>query len=60
MHLFNINSAKPLFGDNAKAFEAELCGALLSLNRAGVFSEQIETEVVIAPKRQGGGLRAVR
>ena len=47
------SSARPLFGDNAKAFEAELTGALLSVNPAGVFNEQIETEVVIAPKRAG-------
>ena len=44
-------SARPLFGDSAKAFEAELTKALLSLNPAGVFNEQIETEVVVAPKR---------
>jgi ubiquinone/menaquinone biosynthesis C-methylase UbiE len=44
-------SAKPLFGDNAKAFEAEVTKALLSQNPAGVFNEQVETEVVIAPKR---------
>jgi ubiquinone/menaquinone biosynthesis C-methylase UbiE len=45
------SSARPLFGDNAQAFEAELTKALLSLNPAGVFKEQVETEVVIAPKR---------
>jgi ubiquinone/menaquinone biosynthesis C-methylase UbiE len=45
------SSARPLFGDNAKAFEAELTKALLSLNPAGVFNEQVETEVVIAPKK---------
>jgi ubiquinone/menaquinone biosynthesis C-methylase UbiE len=45
------SSARPLFGDNAKAFEAELTKALLNLNPAGVFSEQVETEVVIALKR---------
>jgi ubiquinone/menaquinone biosynthesis C-methylase UbiE len=45
------SSAKPLFGDHAKAFEAELTEALLSLNPAGVFNEQLETEVVIATKR---------
>lgn len=45
------SSAKPLFGDNAKAFEAELTKALLSVNPAGVFNEQVETEVVIAPKK---------
>lgn len=47
------SSARPLFGDNAMAFEAELTKALLSLNPAGVFNEQLETEVVIAPKRAG-------
>jgi ubiquinone/menaquinone biosynthesis C-methylase UbiE len=45
------SSARPLFGDNAKAFEAELTKALLSLNPAGIFNEQVETEVVIALKR---------
>jgi ubiquinone/menaquinone biosynthesis C-methylase UbiE len=44
------SSARPLFGDNAKAFEAEMTKALLSLNPAGVFNEQVETEVLIAPK----------
>lgn len=44
-------SARPLFGDNAKSFETELAKALLSRNPAGVFNEQLETEVVIAPKR---------
>jgi hypothetical protein len=42
-----------LFGNNATAFEAELTKALLSLNPAGVFNEQIETEVVIAPREPG-------
>jgi hypothetical protein len=45
------SSAKPLFGNNVKAFEAELTQALLCLNPAGVFNEQVETEVLIAPKR---------
>jgi hypothetical protein len=45
------SSTRPLFGDNAMAFEAELTKALLSLNPAGVFNEQLETEVVIATKR---------
>ena len=45
------SSAKPLFGNNAKAFEAELSKALLRLNPAGAFNERVETEVVIAPKR---------
>ncbi|HEV2135281.1 MAG TPA: class I SAM-dependent methyltransferase [Terracidiphilus sp.] len=44
-------SARPLFGNNVRAFEAELTKALLSLNPVGVFKEQIETEVMIAPKR---------
>ena len=44
------SSARPLFGDDAQAFEAELSRALLGLNPAGVFHERLETEVVIAPK----------
>jgi ubiquinone/menaquinone biosynthesis C-methylase UbiE len=44
-------SARPLFGDNAKTFEAELTKALLSLNPAGIFHEQVDTEVVTAPKK---------
>jgi hypothetical protein len=43
-------SARSLFGDDVDAFEAELAEALLSLNSTGMFSEQIETEVLIAPK----------
>ncbi|HEX4197376.1 MAG TPA: class I SAM-dependent methyltransferase [Caulobacteraceae bacterium] len=50
--LYSIsNSARPLFGDRAEAFEAELSKALLDLNPTGVFTEPIETEVVLAPKR---------
>ncbi|MDQ8731075.1 class I SAM-dependent methyltransferase [Bradyrhizobium sp. LHD-71] len=45
------NSTRSLFGDDTKAFEAELSRALLSLNPAGVFNEHVETEVVVAPKR---------
>jgi ubiquinone/menaquinone biosynthesis C-methylase UbiE len=45
------SSAKPLFGDDAHAFEAELAKALLIMNPTGVFKEQVETEVLIAPKR---------
>jgi ubiquinone/menaquinone biosynthesis C-methylase UbiE len=45
------SSARPLFGDTAEAFEAELSEALLRLEPAGVFTERLETEVVIAPKR---------
>ena len=48
------SSTRPLFGDTADSFEAELTKALLSLNPAGVFNEQIETEVLIAPKRPVG------
>jgi ubiquinone/menaquinone biosynthesis C-methylase UbiE len=45
------NSARPLFGDKAEEFEADLSEALLRFNPAGVFNERLETEVVIAPKR---------
>ena len=45
------SSAKPLFGDNAMAFELDLTTALLSLNPPGIFNEHLETEVLIAPKR---------
>jgi ubiquinone/menaquinone biosynthesis C-methylase UbiE len=44
------SSAKPLFGGNVEAFEAELSAALLTRNPAGLFHEQLETEVVIAHK----------
>src|SRR5262249_7921651 len=47
------SSARPLFGDGAEAFELELTEALLTLNPAGVFNEQIDTEVIIALKRAG-------
>jgi len=45
------NSARPLFGDNAQVFEAELSRALLALNPDGVFYEHVETEVLIAPRK---------
>ncbi|HEY1562302.1 MAG TPA: class I SAM-dependent methyltransferase [Caulobacteraceae bacterium] len=45
------SSARPLFGDRAGAFEAELSEALLRLNPTGAFEERIETEVLIAPKK---------
>jgi SAM-dependent methyltransferase len=45
------SSARHHFGDRAKAFEDELTAALLRANPAGVFQEQIETEVLIAPKK---------
>lgn len=48
-----FNSAKPLFGSNAEAFETELSKALLSFNPLGIFIEQIETEIVIANKTAG-------
>jgi ubiquinone/menaquinone biosynthesis C-methylase UbiE len=44
------SSAKQHFGDRAVEFEAQLSDALLKLNPSGVFHEQIETEVLIAPK----------
>jgi len=44
-------SAKPLFSENSQIFEAVLTEALLRENPTGVFKEQLETEVVIAPKR---------
>jgi SAM-dependent methyltransferase len=44
-------SSRPLFGDRAGAFKAELSEALLRLNPTGVFQERIETEVLIAPKK---------
>jgi ubiquinone/menaquinone biosynthesis C-methylase UbiE len=54
-HVYSTSSsAKPLFGDNAQEFEAELSRALLRLNPAGVFKEHIETEVLIARKRIPG------
>jgi ubiquinone/menaquinone biosynthesis C-methylase UbiE len=44
------NSARPLFGKYAEAFESELTQALLSLNPAGIFNERLDTEVIIASK----------
>jgi hypothetical protein len=46
-------AAKPLFGDRATAFEAELIEALLRLNPSGRFNERLETEVLLAPKTIG-------
>jgi len=49
--LYSISSsAKPLFGDRAPAFERDLTAALLAANPSVVFEEQLETEVLIAPK----------
>jgi hypothetical protein len=41
-----------LFGDKAGVFEAELSEALLRVNPAGVFNEEVETEVVIALRKR--------
>ncbi len=49
MCLFKFKFCQTMFGDHAGTFEAELTAALLCLNSAGIFSEQIETEVIIAP-----------
>jgi ubiquinone/menaquinone biosynthesis C-methylase UbiE len=49
----NISAAKPLFGANASAFEANLAQALLRLNPTGVFKERLETAVFIAPRIAG-------
>lgn len=49
--LYSIsNSAAPLLGDRQPAFERDLTAALLRANPRGVFKEQLETEVLIAPK----------
>jgi hypothetical protein len=45
------SSVRALFGDDAERFEEELSRTLLDVNPSGVFSERVETEVVIAPKR---------
>ena len=42
-----------MFGERVAAFEAELTQALLRLEPSGVFREQLETEVLLAPKRAG-------
>jgi SAM-dependent methyltransferase len=50
--IYSISSStRPLFGDAAADFEAELSNALLGLNPSGIFEERIETEVTLAPKR---------
>lgn len=46
-------ASRPLFGERVAAFEAELTQALLRLEPSGVFREQLETEVLLAPKRAG-------
>lgn len=46
------SSTRPMFGNDAAAFEATLTRELLNLNPEGVFNEHIEIEVIIAPKRR--------
>jgi len=46
-------AAKPLFGDSAPAFEADLKAALLRLRPSGRFEERLETEVLLAPRVSG-------
>jgi SAM-dependent methyltransferase len=48
-YLYSIStSARPLFGERAGAFEADLRAALLELQPSGPFEETVETEVVVA------------
>jgi len=49
------SSARPLFGQKAAAFEAELSNELLRLRPDGKFDERIDTEVLIVPKRGRNG-----
>jgi ubiquinone/menaquinone biosynthesis C-methylase UbiE len=46
------SSTRAAFGDAADIFETELSRALLELNPSGVFTETVETEVVLARKRR--------
>lgn len=46
-----VNATRPMFGDRAEAFEADLTAALLSRNRSGVFRESLATAVFVALKR---------
>jgi ubiquinone/menaquinone biosynthesis C-methylase UbiE len=46
----SVGSTRPMFGDRAAAFEAELSQALWRLNPSGVFKEGLETAVFLAPK----------
>ena len=48
-----VSATRPMFGDRAPAFEAELRDALLRLNPAGVFHEPLETAVFVAMKGAG-------
>jgi ubiquinone/menaquinone biosynthesis C-methylase UbiE len=43
-------ATRPLFGDRAPYFEAELFEALMRFNPSGLFRERLETEVLLAPK----------
>ncbi|WP_372787039.1 class I SAM-dependent methyltransferase [Phenylobacterium sp.] len=47
-----VGATREMFGDRAPAFEAELTQALLRFNPSGVFNEQLETAVFLAPKRR--------
>lgn len=46
-----VSVSKSMLGDRTSAFEAELVQALLQLNPSGVFREQLETSVLLAPMR---------
>jgi SAM-dependent methyltransferase len=43
-------ASRPRFGDRAAEFEAALTEALLAQNPSGRFHEEVETEVIIAPR----------
>jgi SAM-dependent methyltransferase len=43
-------SARHLFGNDIGTFEAELSETLLKFNPSGIFSEHVETEVILAPR----------
>jgi ubiquinone/menaquinone biosynthesis C-methylase UbiE len=44
-------SVRSFFKDDVEVFESELTLALLRLSPSGIFHEQTETEVIIAPKK---------
>ena len=46
----SVQTTRPMFGDRAATFEAELSLALRRLNPSGVFRESLQTAVFIAPK----------
>ena len=49
-----VGLSKSALGERAAAFETELVEALLRLNPSGLFHEQLETAVLIAPRRSPG------